>query len=53
MSEQHSEWSGLSDQALLEYEEWLYDQEVAGEDVWYIRDQVLWEMNRRGLCGRP
>lgn len=34
-------------EALLEYEEALYDEEVAGGDTWAERDQVLWELNRR------
>ena len=47
------EWAGWSDQQLLDYEEWLYDREVDGENTWAQRDAVIWEMNRRdGLCGR-
>jgi hypothetical protein len=44
-------WSRLSDEELIRLEEQLYDREIAGEDTWYERDQVLWEINRRGLCG--
>ena len=47
----HDEWEGWSDQALIDYEESLYDQEVDGDDVWFLRDRALNEMNRRGLCG--
>jgi hypothetical protein len=46
------QWAGWSDQQLLDYEEGLYDREVEGEDVWELRDAVIWEMNRRGLCSR-
>lgn len=45
-----NEWAEMSDEALMEYEQRLYDREVDGEDTWFERDQVLWEMNRRGLC---
>lgn len=47
-SEQFNNWT---DDQLCDYERDLYDREVAGDDVWIIRDSVLWEMNRRGLCG--
>ena len=50
--ERETEWAYWTDEQLREYEEWLYDQEIAGEDTWADRDQVLWEMNRRGLL-RP
>ena len=40
-------WSAYSDEQLSDLEESLYDDEVAGRDVWFFRDQVLWEMNRR------
>lgn len=40
-------WANWSDEALLEYEERLYDDELAGDDTWFLRDQVLWEINRR------
>jgi hypothetical protein len=39
----------MTDEQLLAIEESLYDDEVLGEDNWYERDQILWEMNRRGL----
>jgi hypothetical protein len=42
-------WAGYTDEQLIDLEESLYDREVDGEDVWYLRDRVLWEMNRRGL----
>lgn len=44
-----SEYADLTDDQLRELEERLYDDEVAGEDTWFQRDQILWEMNRRGL----
>ena len=50
MNQPRDQWSDWTDEALLEYEERLYDQEVAGDDVWFERDQVIREMNRRGLC---
>ena len=40
----YAEWTT---EALKDYEEWLYDCEVEGEDVWFERDQVLWELSRR------
>ena len=43
-------WFGWSDEALIEYEERLYDEECEGGNTWEVRDEVLWEMNRRGLC---
>lgn len=36
-----------STDALKEYEERLYDDEVAGEDTWFERDQILWELTYR------
>lgn len=39
----------MTDEQLIELEESLYDAEVEGADTWFERDQVLWEMNRRGL----
>lgn len=42
-----AEWS---DADLLDYEERLYDCELEGEETWEERDEVLWEMNNRGLC---
>lgn len=39
--------SAWTTEALREYEERLYDQEVAGEDVWFLRDKVLWELASR------
>jgi len=46
----YADWS---DEALLDYEQSLYDQEIAGGDTWYLRDQVLWEMNWRKLFSAP
>jgi hypothetical protein len=41
----------LTDAELIAREESLYDTEVEGDtSTWFIRDQVLWEMNYRGLC---
>jgi hypothetical protein len=34
---------------LIDLEERLYDMEVEGLEVWFERDQVLLEMNTRGL----
>ena len=44
------EYADMTDEQLLALEEYLYDREVAGEDTWAELDQLLWEMNRRGLC---
>ncbi len=43
----------LSDEELCALEECLYDCEIdedESHDTWFLRDQVLWEMNYRGLC---
>jgi hypothetical protein len=45
------EWEDYSDEQLLALEESLYDDEVKGSDCWFIRDRILNEMNKRGLCG--
>ena len=37
----------LTLEQLKELEERLYDMEVDGEDVWFERDQVLWEIISR------
>ena len=39
----------LTIEQLKELEERLYDLEVNGEDVWFERDQVLWEIHFRGI----
>ena len=44
------DYSDMTDDELIALEESYYDMEVEGEDTWYERDQLLWEMNRRGLC---
>jgi hypothetical protein len=43
---QFADWSL---EFLIDYEQRLYDDEVAGEDTWFERDQVLWELNRRNF----
>jgi hypothetical protein len=43
----YDDLSTWTTEALRNYEERLYDQECAGEDTWFERDQVLWELNRR------
>jgi hypothetical protein len=40
----YSDWTT---EQMLEYEQRLYDDEFAGEDTWFDRDQVLQELNRR------
>lgn len=45
-------WASWTDDALIEYEQLLYDQEVDGSDNWEERDAVLWEMNWRGLMNQ-
>ena len=45
------DFENMTDEQLRDYEWRLYDREVEGEDTWFERDQVLWEMNRRGMCG--
>lgn len=39
-------------EALRAYEERLYDQEVAGEDVWFEHDKVIWELAARQAGNR-
>jgi hypothetical protein len=37
-------------EALQDYEEYLYNLEFYGQaDTWPERDQILWELNRRGF----
>jgi len=43
----YDDLSTWTTEALRNYEERLYDQERDGEDTWFERDQVLWELNRR------
>jgi len=40
-------YDDMTYEELVEYEQWLYEREVDGDDVWFERDQVLWELNRR------
>jgi hypothetical protein len=44
MNAKYEDWSY---ERLLDYEEQLYDQELDGENVWFERDKVLWEINLR------
>jgi hypothetical protein len=44
-----NEFDDMTDDQLRDFEESLYDDEVAGVDVWPLRDRVLWEMNRRHI----
>lgn len=37
----------MTDNELDNYEQALYELEVDGEDTWFERDQVLWEINYR------
>lgn len=46
MDREYADWTI---QQLKEYEEHLYDREIASEDVWFIRDKVLWELNYRNF----
>ncbi len=34
----------MTTEELEALEEWLYDCEVEGEDMWFERDRVLWEL---------
>jgi hypothetical protein len=45
----HAQYADWTTEALMEYEERLSDDEVDGKDTWFDRDQVLWELNRRGF----
>lgn len=47
-----SDYSALTDDQLMALEERLYDDELDGVDTWFERDQILWEMNSRGLMQR-
>ena len=42
-------FEGWTNEQLIDYEIDLYDQEVGGADTWEERDEVLWEMNSRGM----
>lgn len=44
-----SEYKSMSHADLIALEEYLYDEELNGNDTWAERDQILWEMNRRGF----
>lgn len=46
---EYDEFKIYSDQALLDLEDELYDDEVDGMHNWYFRDKVINEINRRGL----
>jgi len=39
----------LTIEQLKQLEERLYDLEIDGEDVWFERDQVIWEIIFRGI----
>lgn len=41
------EYADWTIEALRDYEERLYDAELAGADTWHERDQVLWELALR------
>lgn len=46
------EFKGWTDEALLDYEERLYDDEVGGdEEAWHQRERVILELQRRELPG--
>lgn len=53
MTERHRPFADWTTEALIEYEQGLYDDEVRGEDTWFERDQVLWELNRRDFKPAP
>jgi hypothetical protein len=41
------QWAGWSTESLRDYENQLYDQEVAGDDTWALREEVLAELSER------
>ena len=44
----HRPYKNWTTEALKEYEERLYDDEVNGnKEAWFQRDQILWELNYR------
>jgi len=45
-------YADLTEEQLIALEQRLYDDEFDGADTWADRDEVLWEMNRRGLMKR-
>jgi hypothetical protein len=47
-----ADYTNMTDREIIAIEEYLYDRQVAGDDTWGNRDQLLWEMNRRGLMIR-
>lgn len=44
------DFDDMTDEELLSYEEYLFDCEADGDDTWAERDQVINEINRRGLA---
>jgi hypothetical protein len=46
-------YSDMTDEQLAALEERLYDLELDGVDTWFERDDVLWEMNKRGFSRQP
>ena len=44
-----NEYADMTTKQLKNLEEWMYDQEVAGEDYWFERDKILWELAKRDL----
>ena len=47
MSENARPYEDWTTEDLKELEDTLYDDEVAGLDVWFQRDQIINELNRR------
>lgn len=41
------EYKDMTTEQLKALEEFMYDQEVQGEDYWFERDKILWELNSR------
>jgi hypothetical protein len=41
-------FQNMSTEALVEFEQRLYDDEVAGMDTWETRDAIIWELHLRG-----
>lgn len=52
MTDRGNDWASWTDEALRDFEQSLYDEEAEGGNTWELRDEVLWEMNRRGFPKR-
>ena len=50
MSERERPFADWTTEALADYEFRLYEDEAAGDDTWFERDQVLQELSWREIA---